>query len=61
MSRSEKRGPSNCLFLWTLYALLVITAVVAIALLVIGDLVTEASATWLLWRVVKTLKDLAGK
>jgi hypothetical protein len=61
MSRSKKPGPSDCLLLWTLYVLQVLAATVAIRMLMTGDRFTEAGATVLLWRVVKTLMDLARR
>jgi hypothetical protein len=61
MSRSKKRGPSNSVLLWTLYALLLVTWMAATSLLVTGDVFTKAGAAALLWRAVRTMRSLTGK
>jgi hypothetical protein len=49
-------GPSNGLLLWTRHSLLVIAAIVALVVLLRGDVFSRTGAVVLLWRVLDSFR-----
>ena len=48
--------PSEPVLLWTCYVFLVCAGIVALALLVAGDVTGKAGGSVLLWKVIRSLK-----
>jgi hypothetical protein len=52
----EASGPSEQLLLWSRYILLLVAGIVAVALLVRGDVTGKAGGSVLFWQVISSLK-----
>jgi hypothetical protein len=57
----EASGPSEQLLLWSRYILLVVAGIVAVALLLRGDVTGKAGGSVLFWQVVSSLKTFKDR
>jgi hypothetical protein len=57
----EVSGPSEQLLLWSRYILLVVAGIVALSLLVAGDVTGKTGGSVLLWQVISSLKTFRGR
>jgi hypothetical protein len=58
---SEASGPSEQLLLWSRYILLVVAGIVALLLLVAGNVTGKTGGSVLLWQVISSLKTFRGR
>ena len=55
----EASGPSERLLLWSRYILLAVAGIVALSLIVVGDVTGKTGGSVLFWQVISSLKTFS--